>query len=147
MQLRQRIGAYCSLIVLILFTIDSNRARAEQNAGTGMADLVRRFAADVNVLERRYDVKVGSQRIDRLQRFYADVLAELDTLNFDALDQAGRIDYLLLRSHARFQHSSNSAARNFWKRSTYYRLPNRFSSYTRPGESYTPPRPHSRPRR
>jgi hypothetical protein len=68
-----------------------------------MADLVRAYQTDQHGVSGFYDLPWSEARFDRLERFYLDWQQRLPAVDFDALDQAGRIDYLLLRNKLRFE--------------------------------------------
>ena len=68
-----------------------------------MPEMIGRFSTDLAALERYYNISISKTRWDRLGRFYRDELQKLEALDFDSLDQDGRIDYLLLRSKLRFE--------------------------------------------
>jgi dipeptidyl-peptidase-4 len=70
---------------------------------TALRGRIERTLADLAALERSHAVPLSEKRRERLERFLADELRELEALDFDALDCDGRIDYLLLRSRLRFQ--------------------------------------------
>ena len=63
-----------------------------------MADFVTRYAADHGALRRfhPHTAAPGAQRA--LRAFFADSRAALGRVDFPALDQTGRVDYVLLRS-------------------------------------------------
>jgi len=61
-----------------------------------MADVVSRFVADRGVLLRRYDVSYAAERRDRMRAFYQGWRRQLGDIDFAALSQEARIDYLLL---------------------------------------------------
>jgi len=65
---------------------------------TSMESFVRQYTADENGVSRFYDLQWSDSRFDRLGRVYDDWWQRLYSLNFDGLDQQGRIDYLLLRN-------------------------------------------------
>ncbi|UNI17550.1 hypothetical protein JDV02_003883 [Purpureocillium takamizusanense] len=65
----------------------------------GLADRIRRVRADLGDLDDFYRVSVAPSRHARLQRFYADELASLAAVEFGALDQQERVDYILLKKH------------------------------------------------
>ena len=54
-------------------------------------------------LERKYGIPTSAEESDRLRRFDEDDLHQLDGIDFDALDQSGKVDYLLLASKLRFE--------------------------------------------
>jgi hypothetical protein len=59
------------------------------------------FEADSSSLDRTYPLRLSLARQARLGEFYSQYLSLLDKLGgrFDQLSQAGKIDYLLLKSH------------------------------------------------
>ena len=67
-----------------------------------MRDLIERWSDDVQALERRYPVDISRERRERLVRFHEETLGALDRIDFDALDQDGRVDWLLFQNHLRF---------------------------------------------
>jgi dipeptidyl aminopeptidase/acylaminoacyl peptidase len=79
-------------------------AQAPESAGAfagAMRAIIERYATDLGALERRYGISVSDERWERLRRFNEDELRHLEMLGFDALDRAGKIDYLLFRSRLR----------------------------------------------
>ena len=66
-------------------------------AGAELEDFVRRYAADEGDTAKFYDLAWSEARFDRLERLQHDWQAKLKTVDFDALGQAGRVDYLLLQ--------------------------------------------------
>ncbi|MBI1966870.1 MAG: DUF885 domain-containing protein [Gemmatimonadetes bacterium] len=63
-----------------------------------LRNVVERFSADRAALRRRYRVEYSPARRSALRDFYAGWLATLRAVNFDALSQDGRVDYLLLQN-------------------------------------------------
>lgn len=68
------------------------------NGPLAMADFIREYQADQNSVSRFYDLDWSETRLERLERHYKDWQQKLKALDFDALDQQGRIDYLLLHN-------------------------------------------------
>ena len=64
-----------------------------------MPQVIREFAADHDALERTYEVEISPARRERLEKLYADTQTKLAALNFDALSQEDKVDYLLLKNH------------------------------------------------
>ena len=64
-----------------------------------MRPLIESFAADQASLDRAYSVQLSPARQSRLQQFFVEWEARLAQLNFDALSQDGKVDYVLLRNH------------------------------------------------
>jgi len=64
-----------------------------------MRATIERYAVDRFALGRFYAVETSPTRQARLKQFYSDWLAALGPLNFDAMSQEGKIDYLLFKNH------------------------------------------------
>jgi len=63
-----------------------------------MADFIREYQAEHGDVSRFYDLQWSEERFDRLERLYSEWQEKLKALDFEALDQQGRIDYLMLRN-------------------------------------------------
>jgi hypothetical protein len=61
--------------------------------------MIERYDVDLSDLDRVYSLPGSVARHARLERFYSEQLHLVEAVNFDALSQAGKIDYLLLRGH------------------------------------------------
>jgi hypothetical protein len=68
-----------------------------------MRGRIERFADDLRAIERCYSLKFSDARRQRLQRFFTEQGAALQAMPFEPLDQAGRIDYLLLKNKIEFE--------------------------------------------
>jgi len=71
-----------------------------QTSSTSPHDLSKfliNYAEDRNSLDRFYPRYWSEQRLERLEAFFKDSTTTLAALDFEALDQAGKIDYLLLK--------------------------------------------------
>ncbi len=64
-----------------------------------MRGVIERYTADRGSLARFYSVEASTARQARMKRFYSDWLAVIAKLDFDAMGQDGRIDYLLFKNH------------------------------------------------
>ncbi len=74
------------------------RAASDIDPGQPMDQVIERFRADRDALQRFYEaVHPSPFYLDRLNTLYGEWLEKIATLNFDSLDQQGRIDYLMLR--------------------------------------------------
>lgn len=71
---------------------------AKRTGGEELADFIRLYEADAGGVSRFYDLPWSATRFDRMERLRKEWLAKLEAVNFDALTQQGRIDYLLLRN-------------------------------------------------
>jgi uncharacterized protein (DUF885 family) len=63
-----------------------------------LRELVERFVADRDELQRFYDVRNSERQLKRMREFYAAWRAKIDALPFDTLGVEGRIDATLLRN-------------------------------------------------
>ena len=63
-----------------------------------MPAVIERFMADSMALDRTYAVAISPVRVARFEKFYADTQQQLAEINFDALPQEDKIDYLLLEN-------------------------------------------------
>jgi uncharacterized protein (DUF885 family) len=64
-----------------------------------MRSAIERFAVDRGILGRSYTVSYSSARRERFKQYYTDWLNSLQKLDFDAMSQDGKIDYLLFKNH------------------------------------------------
>jgi hypothetical protein len=67
---------------------------------TGTSELrpvIERYDVELRDLNRVYALPGSPLRQAKLEKFYADQLQLLEKINFDALSQSGKVDYLLLR--------------------------------------------------
>lgn len=67
-------------------------------AADSMEDFIRRYQADAGGTAMFYDLAWSDARFDRMRRLYRDYQESLRRVDFDSLDEQGRIDYLLLRN-------------------------------------------------
>lgn len=74
--------------------------------GTDLADEIRRYAQDRGDVASFYNITWSRAGQERRARVYDDWQRALERIDFDALSQDGKVDYLLLRNSLR-----NSAAR------------------------------------
>lgn len=68
-----------------------------------MRGAIERYAVDRGSLTRSYPVAVSRTRRERFKKFYNEWLASLQSLNFDAMSQDGKIDYLLFKNHLEYE--------------------------------------------
>lgn len=68
-----------------------------------LAEVVSRFAADQSSLQRRYDAPDSKGQRARMRAFYTSWREQLAALDFGKLSQEGKVDYLLLDNHVRYQ--------------------------------------------
>jgi uncharacterized protein (DUF885 family) len=68
-----------------------------------LASVVSRYAADASSLGRRYDTPDAPSQQTRLRAFYSSWRTRLTELDFARLSQEGKVDYVLLDNHLRYQ--------------------------------------------
>ena len=90
-------------ILLGLFTAPVRGAQVEArppvNRGTtDMAEFIRLYGVDYGSVGRFYELPWSDTRLDRMAKLIAEWQERLQTVDFDKLDQQGRIDWLLLRN-------------------------------------------------
>ena len=74
-------------------------AVAAETSASEMRPIIEYYIVDRGSLQRSYPVASSSARREIFRKFYGDVLERLKQLNFDAMSQAGKVDYVLFRNH------------------------------------------------
>src|SRR5262245_41433492 len=64
-----------------------------------MRPVIERYVADRGSLVRSYPVESSPARLARFKEFYSDWLALIGKMNFDAMSQEGKVDYVLFKFH------------------------------------------------
>lgn len=68
-------------------------------APMSMIDRIQQYQADLGSLSRFYNIEFSPNRAKRFDAFYSESLQILDKVDFDKLDQGGKVDYILFRNH------------------------------------------------
>jgi uncharacterized protein (DUF885 family) len=103
----------CGFIALLtaaawLFFAQAPTVTAQNNApepgelDTSRSELrpvIERYVADRGSLTRSYPAEISPARQARFKQFYADWLAQIGKLGFDALSADGKVDYALFKNH------------------------------------------------
>ena len=63
-----------------------------------LSDFIQLYQTDRNGVSRFYELPWSTARLDRMESLYRDWQRRLEAVDFGALNQQGRIDYLLLRT-------------------------------------------------
>ncbi|KAH7311478.1 hypothetical protein B0I35DRAFT_357658 [Stachybotrys elegans] len=63
-----------------------------------MAAHVRRVEADLNEINTFYNIPIAPRRFEVLNTYHTNELEYLEEIDFDALDQENKVDYILLRT-------------------------------------------------
>jgi uncharacterized protein (DUF885 family) len=72
-------------------------------ASSPLRPLLDRYRTDQSALYRRYDISFSTERRARFREFYTGWRDQLGRVDFDALSQDGRIDYLLFANLLRHE--------------------------------------------
>ena len=72
---------------------ESNTAESE------MRPIIEYYVVDRGSLLRSFPVSSSAARRERFRKFYGDALERIQKLDFDAMSQEGKVDYLLFRNH------------------------------------------------
>src|SRR4051812_6324149 len=89
--------AYLERIALVILLTAPGAAPAAEKSPGEMQPLLESFAADRRDLQRFYNLEQSAERRERLERFYRSWLEQLLQLNFDAMKQDDKIDYIVFR--------------------------------------------------
>ena len=91
-----------TFLVASMALLCSAATLAEKPADTGagaMRAVIEQFTADNDALEGTYTVRISPVRFARFEKFFSDEQARLQAMNFDALSEEDKIDYLVLRNY------------------------------------------------
>jgi len=114
--------AICLFISLLFFASLPFRAQCSDDAtpsgaivksvrNSNLQDLVREFTSDWRDVDGFYDLPWSETRFDRMQALFAKWQQTLAAIDFDALNQQGRIDYLLMRNKLKSELSDLALSR------------------------------------
>lgn len=106
-----RITSACTIVLLLAEQGPAFQRRADP-AGTlkaapsagidfsssEMRPFLETFVADRQSIARFYNIEDSPERRARFRKFYSDWLARIATLNFDAMHQDGKIEYIAFRN-------------------------------------------------
>jgi hypothetical protein len=82
----------------MLYGLSSATATGSQPRELQMPELIEQFTADSMALNSTYSVAISPVKMERLEKFYAKKQAMLAAMDFDALSQEDKVDYLLLKN-------------------------------------------------
>ncbi len=92
-----RCGTLVACLCLFPVALAAQLSIATVPVGTSeLRDSVELFSTDRAALSRRWAVSYSAVRRDRFRSFYTDWRERLARIDFDALSQEGRVDYVLL---------------------------------------------------
>jgi len=65
--------------------------------------MLEQYAEDISALKRTYNIPMSALRMDKVKHFILDWQNEMERLDFNAMSQDGRIDYLLFKNHLEYE--------------------------------------------
>jgi len=69
------------------------------NGTSEMRPIIEYYIADRGSLQRSFFVNNSPARRERFRKFFQDALDRIQKLNFDAMSEGGKVDYILFRNH------------------------------------------------
>jgi uncharacterized protein (DUF885 family) len=99
----RRVQIVCTIVSIFAVCTTAAEAPPADQSVKPMRQAVEGYVASRAALDRKYEIPTADAARQRLAAFFADELRRLNGTDFDALDQAGKIDYLLLASKLRFE--------------------------------------------
>ena len=100
--MKLKIRLLASLLMTLTGAVPAQSANTSANDHS-LRDRIERYTTDLAAVERSESVSISQKRSDRLRRFYEEQLRELGSVNFGALEQDGRVDYVLFRNKLRHE--------------------------------------------
>jgi hypothetical protein len=91
----------CCILIQVPAQNGSHKTKPEPVSE--MRAAIERYTVDRGSLTRSYPVATSQGRRDRFRKFYDESLASLKMLDFDAMSQDGKIDYLLFKNHLEYE--------------------------------------------
>lgn len=101
----------CFKIIVILFCLSSNFQLSASSANSQLYELISQYQADKGALERKYTL-LNEEYFTRMDKLYNDWYAVLNKMNFEALSQTEKIDYVLFRNLLDKSINENKIKRN-----------------------------------
>ncbi len=99
-------GACFGLIAPAVASFHTNAAGSDtpglddlDTSRSEMRPVIERYIMDRGSLSRSYPVESSPARLTRFKQFYSDWLALIGKMNFDAMSQDGKVDYVLFKFH------------------------------------------------
>src|ERR1700752_4901003 len=94
------------LILCLLMQVpaqNGGRTKTKPEPISEMRAPIERYTVDRGSLTRSYPVAMSQARRDRFRKFYEEWLASLKTLDFDSMNQDGKLDYVLFKNHLEYE--------------------------------------------
>ena len=90
-------------LVLVTLNLQGAIAEVADPPVSEMRGVIERYGQDLGALQRLYAVETSPARRDRLRKLRDQTLEKMEQIDFPALGSSGRIDWILLRNHLRFE--------------------------------------------
>jgi len=101
--MRFRSRALVVIALLCCFLVQIPAQTSKKEPVSEMRAAIERYTVDRGSLTRSYPVAVSRARRERFKQFYTEWLNSLSSLNFDAMSQDGKIDYILFKNHLEYE--------------------------------------------
>lgn len=88
-------------VVLAVISIAGHSAAATKVADHGssiMRPMIEQYTADTAALQRTYSLQISESYVARFEKYFADKLDCLQTIDFDHLSHEDQVDYVLFRN-------------------------------------------------
>jgi uncharacterized protein (DUF885 family) len=89
----------CPAVSPVIASPEAPAPAASPGGGGDMRAVIEQFTADDSALNQSYRVRVSEIRTTRLDKFFAQEQETLQKMDFDALSEEGKIDYLVLKNY------------------------------------------------
>ena len=107
----------CLTMTLPLYAADSAAVDVSAlvaRTPSPMTEVVTRYTADRRAMQRRHDVRGSEDQREAMGAFFASWQAGVEAIDFEALDQEGRIDWLLLRNRISYEQQRLRREEKIW---------------------------------
>src|SRR5215813_11489335 len=91
---------FCFIVALwtvVVFAQDVDTSKSE------MRSTIERYTADRGSLNRSSPIDYSPAHNARMKQFYSEWLSRLNAVDFEAMGQDGRVDYLLFKNQLNYQ--------------------------------------------
>lgn len=89
---------HITLLVLSLLIALGCQAQESFNTLSAMTDHILAYQADNGALSRKYTIRESDEYYSRFSKLHSDWLNKLKSIQFESLNQTGKIDYILLKN-------------------------------------------------
>ncbi|HEY5312143.1 MAG TPA: DUF885 family protein [Pirellulales bacterium] len=97
--MKKSLASRLALAALACWCAQAAALPADAAEPVRLADVIVQYTADSSDTERFYNQPWSTIHFDRLGKLYSGWLEKLSSIDFDALDPSGKVDYVLLRNH------------------------------------------------